>query len=238
MNAGELAQERAFASYFRWVRRTSRIRMDDDLGRSAVVGVWSESVFSLMVAAMGRPNIAVFVLHHRGVDGMIRLMDRLGLRVIIAGSGGADGVREARAWLSEPNRVLAVTVDGPKGPFRVVKAGVVRLARMFRAPLFPVTVSAWSFSEPDDVGCIPYGHGEITVAPLAAVPEGFSPFEGAERIQRAMSAVEDVTAGRRPGALWSKVSTSWVRACRMPLFTDRVTFAGNVVNETSPPGFP
>lgn len=72
MNAGELARQPAFASYLRWIRGTSRIRMDHDLGGAPSLGSGPESRLSLMLAAMPRPNIAVFVLERPGIDSMIR----------------------------------------------------------------------------------------------------------------------------------------------------------------------
>lgn len=237
MNGRELAQQRAFAAYLRWVRRTSRIEMADDLGESALACIWSESVLNLLVAAMGRTNIAVFVLDHPGADYMVRLMEHLGVTVIVANSGGADGIREARAWLSEPKRVLAITLDGPTGPFGVAKTGVVRLGRLLSAPLVPVSVSAWSFSEGGGaVARVPYGHGEITVTPLERIPEGLSLTEGAQRLQRSLSAATTHRPReRRLDALWSTISRGWVRAARAPLFTDELILGGGALKESSEP---
>jgi lysophospholipid acyltransferase (LPLAT)-like uncharacterized protein len=55
--------------------------------------------------------------------------------------GGSDALRRM-VYLVRAGRNAALTVDGPKGPARVVQPGVVRLARMTGAWILPISFSS------------------------------------------------------------------------------------------------
>jgi lysophospholipid acyltransferase (LPLAT)-like uncharacterized protein len=64
--------------------------------------------------------------------------------VVVRGSttrGGGQALREMVRQVRS-GRHAALTVDGPKGPARVVQAGVVQLARLTGAWILPITSSA------------------------------------------------------------------------------------------------
>ncbi|OFV81845.1 MAG: hypothetical protein A2Y78_02025 [Acidobacteria bacterium RBG_13_68_16] len=73
------------------------------------------------------------------------------LGIVAARGSSSRGGREALSEMEDMMRGGAVpfgalTVDGPRGPWREVKPGVIALARRLRAPLIPITFScrrAW-----------------------------------------------------------------------------------------------
>lgn len=84
----------------------------------------------------------VNVLISRSVDGEIiaRASEKLGFQSV-RGSKGKKGSVEATMKLIEKlkaNQDIAIMVDGPSGPNRKVKEGVIKIAKMSGAPIVPV----------------------------------------------------------------------------------------------------
>lgn len=92
-------------------------------------------------------GIVVLVSQHRDGERLARLLHYFGFGTVRGSStrGGVQGlkglIRAARA-----GRDLAITPDGPRGPNRELKLGVLAVARLTGLPLVPVGVgvsSAW-----------------------------------------------------------------------------------------------
>lgn len=84
----------------------------------------------------------VNVLISRSVDGEIiaRASEKLGFQTV-RGSKGKKGSAEATLKLIEKlksNEDIAIMVDGPSGPNRIVKEGVIKIAKLSGAPIVPV----------------------------------------------------------------------------------------------------
>lgn len=89
------------------------------------------------------------VLVSRSFDGEIiaRNTIKLGFKVV-RGSKGKKGAVEATMQLIERlknNENIAMMVDGPSGPAKIVKEGVIKIAKMTGAPIVPVT---WYSKDP------------------------------------------------------------------------------------------
>lgn len=89
------------------------------------------------------------VLISRSFDGEIiaRNTIKLGFKVV-RGSKGKKGAIEATMQLIERlknNENIAIMVDGPSGPAKEVKDGVIKIAKMSGAPIVPVT---WYSEDP------------------------------------------------------------------------------------------
>ncbi|HXG51513.1 MAG TPA: lysophospholipid acyltransferase family protein [candidate division Zixibacteria bacterium] len=107
-------------------------------------------VFSLWHGRMFLPIQAhrhqgIVTLASRSGDGEIitRWLEKNGY-VVVRGStrrGGGAALRRLIRHVRS-RREVALTVDGPKGPARVVKPGVVRLARLTGAWIVPVAYSS------------------------------------------------------------------------------------------------
>ena len=89
----------------------------------------------------------VLVSEHRDGDYLARLLHHFGFGTV-RGSSTRGGVRGLKGLIraARAGRDLAITPDGPRGPDRELKLGVLTVARMTGLPLVPVGVgitSAW-----------------------------------------------------------------------------------------------
>jgi lysophospholipid acyltransferase (LPLAT)-like uncharacterized protein len=77
---------------------------------------------------------------------MARLLKNFGFDVVRGSSKrkGHTALRELITGMRK-GKTVAIPVDGPRGPLHVAKPGVVYLAGVLKAPIFPVAVSAQRF---------------------------------------------------------------------------------------------
>jgi lysophospholipid acyltransferase (LPLAT)-like uncharacterized protein len=118
--------------------------------------------------------------------------------------GGSEALRHMVRKVRLGHNV-ALTVDGPQGPARVVQAGVVRLARMTKAWILPISFSSsWPlFLRSWDRYLVPKPFSRNVVAYGApfAVPPEMSDEVALEKIREALDTVTaeaDRSAGTRP----------------------------------------
>lgn len=96
------------------------------------------------------------MLLHQGGSGMVTMASlsadgalaagavrALGCQVVrgSATRGGSKALRELKRALQEGAPLAGLTVDGPKGPWRKVKPGVVATARWLGIPIVPASFS-------------------------------------------------------------------------------------------------
>lgn len=88
-------------------------------------------------------KMSVLTSTHRDAEILSRILARFGLDVSRGSStrGGVQGMRDILRRIQDGYDV-AFAPDGPKGPRRRVKAGVVATARLTGLPIVPVTFSA------------------------------------------------------------------------------------------------
>jgi lysophospholipid acyltransferase (LPLAT)-like uncharacterized protein len=99
-------------------------------------------LFLMQYALLGRPVTALISRHGDG-ELIARTMARFGHDAARGSStrGGAQALREAlRA--AHAGRSLAITPDGPKGPARSVKPGVIEIARAAGIAILPCSLAA------------------------------------------------------------------------------------------------
>ncbi len=121
----------------------------DFVGEQAVLDTWRNGVRTILVAwheqllmmAMGYHGPGVKLLISRSSDGelLAKTMSFFGYGAVRGSSsrGGKAAFREMLALAKEPFD-LALTPDGPRGPRRELKDGVVQLARLSGRPVIPV----------------------------------------------------------------------------------------------------
>lgn len=101
----------------------------------AIYCFWHECIFS---AAYIHRNNPVSVMTSRSFDGeyIARIIENLGFGAV-RGSSSRGGVRALLEMRNEikKGRVAAFTIDGPRGPRHVAKAGPVLLAKNTQAPI-------------------------------------------------------------------------------------------------------
>lgn len=89
------------------------------------------------------PRLVVLASRHRDSVRLSRILRRFGLSIAYGSSsrGGVAGVRELLRRVRDGHDV-GITPDGPKGPRRRVKAGVIATARFTGLPIIPVAFSS------------------------------------------------------------------------------------------------
>lgn len=141
----------------------------------AVYALWHEHLLPLVFAHRGSGTVAL-VSEHRDGEILVRVLDRLGLGAARGSStrGGRRGLREmVRA--GRDGRPLAFTPDGPRGPARICKPGVVRAAAETGLPVVPLAAAASSYRRLDswDRFVVPAPFARVYLArgePLAVPP--------------------------------------------------------------------
>ncbi|MCB0318027.1 MAG: lysophospholipid acyltransferase family protein [Bdellovibrionales bacterium] len=98
-------------------------------------------------------NIYMLISQHRDGRLVASAVERLGIKTIAGSStrGGKEAIFRLAAKIRKENFV-AITPDGPRGPRHKVKDGVIRLAQLTGAPIYPVAIEvkrAWEFSSWD-----------------------------------------------------------------------------------------
>ena len=149
--------------------------------------LWHQALFEIL----GRHHHQrVAALTSLSGDGTIiaTYMDRIGLRPVRGSSsrGGLKAARELMQAISEGWHA-AITVDGPRGPFKEVKPGPFEIARRTGAPLVPVGVRAaheYSFKRSWDRFRLPLPGSTVALvygAPICLPAEYPTPIEVAAR---------------------------------------------------------
>lgn len=135
--------------YYRFCRLTSRITIegpgDHDLSRHAIFCLWHESWWSYFVVFVRFPSPHVTMTHPAAYMKPVHVVFRLmGIKRLILGSSGNDGVRAANvvSQLVREGYSLAISPDGPHGPARVLKKGVLHIAAQSGVPIVPISITA------------------------------------------------------------------------------------------------
>jgi lysophospholipid acyltransferase (LPLAT)-like uncharacterized protein len=131
----------------RWTTR-KRLLNDDGLyarwraGERLIVAFWHEQLV-LMPCFGWWPRVCIMISQHRDGELIARAVRPLGIEAVRGSStrGGRGALRKIlRAY--EEGASLAWTPDGPRGPRRVAKSGVIHTARATGALIVPVAAAA------------------------------------------------------------------------------------------------
>ncbi len=111
-------------------------------GEQMILAFWHDRVVMLPAAYRGR-KLCIMNSQHRDGEIATRALNRWGIRSVrgSATRGGAAGFLQLVAAFRD-GYDLAIVPDGPRGPRHVVKPGIVHLARVTGASIFPVTYAA------------------------------------------------------------------------------------------------
>ena len=109
---------------------------------SFCLALWHEQLFAGIIAHRGQAFAPLASLSADG-DVVTFVMDRLGFRTI-RGSSSRRGkeARDDMVEITEQGWFTAITVDGPKGPRRRVKGGIVDVARRTGVAILPMIATA------------------------------------------------------------------------------------------------
>ncbi len=136
--------------YIRLVRATMRAEFRGrealegavDRGERFILAFWHSRLILMPYVYPGR-RISVLISRHRDAEIIGRILRRFGFDLSRGSSseGGAAGLRDVLRKVRE-GYDIGFTPDGPRGPRRRVKPGVVAAARLTGLPIVPATFSA------------------------------------------------------------------------------------------------
>lgn len=97
----------------------------------------------VLLHAYRNSHILIPASESRDGEIMARLLKNFGFDVV-RGSSKRKGHKALRELIvgMRKGKIVAIPVDGPRGPLHIVKPGIVYLAGLLKAPIVPVAVSA------------------------------------------------------------------------------------------------
>lgn len=167
----------------RLISRTYRYKLVDteneqgalDAHGTVVYASWHQRFFPGITFFATRKPIAIMISQSRDGEMIARVVDILGWRSVRGSSskGGIRALKELRSLTQKGFRVGHI-VDGPQGPFGVIKPGLLTIAQFAGAPIVPVIASAqrrWTFNSWDRFMVPkPFSRVIIRFAPPILVP--------------------------------------------------------------------
>jgi lysophospholipid acyltransferase (LPLAT)-like uncharacterized protein len=119
--------------------------------------------------AIRKYNILVLISSSRDGEIITRIVRKWGLRSIRGSSskGSRQALKEMTLTMAQPDSVLAITMDGPKGPRHVAKPGSLSLAVKKNAIIIPssgASTKAITFKNSWDRQQIPKPFGTVHVS--------------------------------------------------------------------------
>jgi lysophospholipid acyltransferase (LPLAT)-like uncharacterized protein len=117
-------------------------RVLDEYG-SVVYVSWHQRFFPGITFFASRRPIAIMISQSRDGEMIARVVDMLGWRSVRGSStrGGVRALKEIRTLVNKGYRFGHI-VDGPQGPFGVIKPGLLSIAQFAGTPIVPVIMSA------------------------------------------------------------------------------------------------
>ncbi|MDD5562251.1 MAG: DUF374 domain-containing protein [Thermoanaerobaculaceae bacterium] len=118
------------------------VRRREILRPPYVLALWHGRIIGSLMDVFDRGGVA---MASRSNDGALAagILEGLGVKAARGSSskGGLEALDEMEEMMRRGRQFAALTVDGPRGPWRRLKPGVVALARHLELPLFAVTFS-------------------------------------------------------------------------------------------------
>lgn len=166
---------------------------------------WHENLWHGAHALRGQ-GVCVMVSTHRDGELIARILARQGFTLARGSStrGGARALRDFVRVTREQTNDLCVTVDGPKGPRRQVKEGILFTSAMTGLPIVPTGVAVsrgWRTSSWDRllIGK-PFSRVVFATGPELRVPRG-TPREELADWGRRLTEAMDAAQGRAEAVL-------------------------------------
>jgi lysophospholipid acyltransferase (LPLAT)-like uncharacterized protein len=112
-------------------------------GERIIIAFWHGRLLMMPFGYPGTP-CTILISQHRDGEYISRIARRLGF-LVERGSATRGGARAFRQLVHtlKAGRNVVITPDGPKGPGRRVKSGVIELSRMSGMPIVPIAFGAW-----------------------------------------------------------------------------------------------
>lgn len=196
-----------FYLYYVVCRVTSRMTFEGathgDLSRQAIFCMWHESWWSYFTLFIRYRSPHAVMSHPAAYMKPAHVMFRLmGVKAVVLGSSGEEGRQAANrlAALVRNGYSTNVSPDGPYGPPKVLKKGVLHIALQSGVPIVPLTIRPSRYvSLPTwDSKKIPLPFGRIRVVvhePVRVTTDNFD--EARSRLVSALGEQEAPTFPRR-----------------------------------------
>ena len=141
----------AAAQYIKLVWLTGRWRIEGDAeaarlfeqGKPLIIATWHGRLLMTPFGWRHSARSHVLVSAHRDGQLIARTLTHFRTRIITGSTrrGGVEALRKLHRLMQEGGAV-GITPDGPRGPRMRVSPGIVQLARLSGAPIFPLACSA------------------------------------------------------------------------------------------------
>jgi lysophospholipid acyltransferase (LPLAT)-like uncharacterized protein len=138
--------------YYSFCRMTSLVSIEGpgnhDLCRHSIFCIWHESWWSYFVVFRCFRSPHAMISHSAAYMKPLHYVFRLmGLKRLLLGSSGYEGRQAVNELASLVRRGWSTTIspDGPLGPPRTLKKGVLHIAAQSGVPIVPLTISATRF---------------------------------------------------------------------------------------------
>ncbi|NPB08502.1 MAG: lysophospholipid acyltransferase family protein [Aquificae bacterium] len=186
------------ALFLRILGRTIRwnIRYEFRKDRGKIYALWHGDALGLALYALDR-DIVVLVSRFRDGELATRILHGLGFRTVRGSSeegkahkGGRTATKKLIELLKEGKNV-AITVDGPKGPPRRVKKGVVFLAQKTGSGVIPVSIRFGRYVRLNTwdslVIPLPFTRGEVLIGEELRISPEEDPENARRRLEEILS---------------------------------------------------
>lgn len=185
---------RTLAASWRYVE-VGRERWDALVGGSGFACMlWHEALLPLLWLHRGIGAVIV-VSHARDGQYLSEFAESIGYRLVRGSSSrGAVGALLAASRELEQGAIVAMTPDGPRGPRRDLKSGVLAAAQRAGVPVLPVHAEAdraWRLHSWDRF-CVPRPFARVRVAYGAPLRVGRGTEELPAAVVRARAAMDEV----------------------------------------------
>ncbi len=138
----------------------------ENTAKNYLLAIWHRFALPGVTSHANR-NLKPLVSHSKDGAMVTYIAKKFGLECVRGSSsrGASKALREMLKTLKN-GTIIAITVDGPRGPRGVVKSGVVDLAGLSHLPIIPLVVypsSAWILEKTWDKTVIPKPFAQIHV---------------------------------------------------------------------------
>ena len=197
---------RAINITLRWDRdgiEAAKVRWANDEPR--IIAFWHSRqlfmpfIYRSALTARGSRNMAALGSKHADGRIMARALQSLGIDSI-PGSSSNGGLKALHALVRKirSGSHIAITPDGPKGPLCKVKMGVVKIAQVSGASIYPTAIGAqrkWRFGSWDRMQLpIPFSRAVRLMGEPIKVPSKLSEQEFAGYVQQLEDRLNALTA--------------------------------------------
>ena len=119
-------------------------------GKSVTICCWHGQLLSILKNLSGQ-NFYAIAGTHRDAEIISRICIKWGINMIRGSSKekGSQAFKKIVQVLRNPPALVFITPDGPSGPARIPKPGIIRAAQITGTPIVPVTVFStkhWGFT--------------------------------------------------------------------------------------------